>query len=81
MNWLSGHIDLLMNVLYTEVMSKHTKPDWTRRKNITLPEDMFDFVETVAETRRLPIYQLVYDAVDLYARVNPPIKTNGTDNA
>lgn len=66
-----------MKVVYTVIMSKQTKPDWTRRKNITLPEDLFDFVEMVAETRRLPIYQLVYDAVDIYAKLNPPIKTNG----
>lgn len=60
-------------------MSKHLKPDWTQRKNITLPAAMFDFVAEVADTRRLPIYQLVYDAVDIYARLNPPIVTNGIE--
>ena len=61
-------------------MSKHLKPDWTQRKNITLPASMFEYVADVADTRRLPIYQLVYDAVVIYGRLNPPIVTNGADD-
>ena len=64
-----------MNRDYNSSMSKQLKPDWTQRKNITLPAIMFEFVAEVADTRRLPLYQLVYEAVDLYSKVHPPIVT------
>ena len=48
---------------------------------MSLPEAMAAFVIGEAEKRQMPAYQLVFDAVTLYVRVNPVEATNHHDAA
>lgn len=56
----------------------NTKPDWTNRKNITMPADMVDSIRRAALERDIKVYQLVDAAVDAYLRSNP---VNGNGDA
>ena len=51
----------------------HPKPDWTQRGNVTLPIEMVDYIKGVAHEQKMPVYQLVYDAVKLYALYRSPL--------
>jgi hypothetical protein len=64
-------VDSLMNWPYNGDMSKQPKPDWSKRKSITLPADLAEFVTDEADARHVPAYWLVTEAVKLYIRVNP----------
>ena len=44
---------------------------WGKRRNVTLPEAMADFVIGEAEKRGVPAYQFVFNAVEFYARAFP----------
>ena len=44
---------------------------WGKKRNVTLPEAMADFVIGEAERRGVPAYQFVFDAVEFYARAFP----------
>lgn len=52
-------------------MSKRNKPDWSKRRSITFPASEVERIEKLAEDRRLPIYQLVLDAVTIFERLYP----------
>ena len=66
----------------TKRRNKHgVKDAWLRRRGITFPGDMADFIIAEAEKRHISAYQLVFDAVTLYVRVNPVEATNHHDAA
>ena len=48
--------------------------DWTKRKGITMPAEMADFVLEVAKTHGIPAYELVFRAVTAWAAFNKPNK-------
>lgn len=52
-------------------MSKRNKPDWSKRRSITFPASEVERIEKLAEDRRLPIYQLVIDAITIFERLYP----------
>ena len=52
---------------------------WGKRRNVTLPEAMADFVIGEAERRGVPAYQFVFDAVEFYARAFPVKETAHDD--
>ena len=61
-------IDIVPGRVYNPVMNKNTEPiDWTHRANVTLPADMADYIRGVADKLDLPVYRLVFDAVQAYA--------------
>jgi len=43
-----------------------TKPDWTVRKNVTLPADMHAEIKHLAQRDGLQVYAVIAEAVRLY---------------
>ncbi len=54
------------------------KPDWSKRKNITLPADLADGIIKAAQDRGIPVYRLVNEAVKTWALLHP---VNGKHDA
>ena len=48
---------------------------WGKKRSVTLPEAMADFVIGEAERRGVPAYWLVNEAVEFYARAFPVKET------
>jgi len=59
-------------------MTKNTyKPDWTVRKNVTLPEDLHARIKGLAQRDRLQVYAVIVEALRLYEAVHQ----NGGEDA
>lgn len=46
------------------------KPDWTVRKNVTLPEDLHARIKGLAQRDGLQVYAVIVEALRLYEKVH-----------
>jgi len=46
------------------------KPDWTVRKNVTLPEDLHARIKRLAQRDDLQVYAVIVEALRLYEKVH-----------
>ena len=52
-------------------MTTQYKPDWTVRKNVTLPEDVHARIKHLAQRDRLQVYAVIVEALRLYEALHP----------
>ena len=57
-------------------MTTQYKPDWTVRKNVTLPEDLHTRIKGLAQRDGLQVYAVRVEALRLYEAVHQ----NGGNN-
>ena len=59
-------------------MTTQYKPDWTVRKNITLPADLHAEAKHLAQRDGLQVYAVIAEALRLYAAIHP-VKNGASD--
>lgn len=55
--------------------NNYPKQDWSQRGNVTLPLDKVDYIKEVAREHKMPVYQLVFEAVSLFDHYRRPLPT------
>jgi len=53
------------------IQTPYPKPDWTVRRNITLPEDLHAEAKHLARRDGLQVYAVIAEALRLYQGVYP----------
>lgn len=53
------------------------KPNWTVRKNVTLPEDLHAEVKRLARRDRLHVYEVIAEGLRLYEAIVKPAQQDG----